>query len=155
MSALMVLMWALQLLARSAASLPIELVLGSQPGIAATVEVFVGAGSGVSSTPAASDAFETARLDECMSDAATKLASVLAYGEWHMVDGRDERGALEPQLAGLTRVGVSVVSTFVQGIFRGLQILTAIEEQPGLKLVPARTPQDFIVVDRVQRPSPD
>lgn len=90
-----------------------------------------------------------------MSDAATKLASVLAYGEWHMVDGRDERGALEPQLAGLTRVGVSVVSTFVQGIFRGLQILTAIEEQPGLKLVPARTPQDFIVVDRVQRPSPD
>jgi hypothetical protein len=154
MSALVVLMWALQLLARSAASLPIELVLGSQPGIAATVEVFVGAGSGVSSTPAASDAFETARLDECMSDAATKLASVLAYGEWHMVDGRDERGALEPQLAGLTRVGVSVVSTFLQGTFRALQI-TAIEEQLGLKLVPARAPQDFIVVDRVERPSPD
>jgi hypothetical protein len=59
-----------------------------------------------------------------MSDAATKLASVLAYWEWHMVDGRDERGALEPQVAGLTRVGVSVVSAFLQGIFRGLQILT-------------------------------
>jgi uncharacterized protein (TIGR03435 family) len=38
---------------------------------------------------------------------------------------------------------------------RAPRIFTAIEEQLGLKLVPARAPQDFIVVDRVERPSPD
>jgi len=131
MSALMVLMWALQLLARSAATLPIELALGSLPATVANVEMFVGAASVVSSTPATSDAFETARLDECMSDAATKLASVIAHEDSQMVDSTDERGALEPQLATLTRVGVSVLSTFLQGIFRGVQILTRQSHRPA------------------------
>lgn len=127
MSALVVLMWALLLLARSAASLPIELVLGSLPGAANNVEVWAGAGSGESSRAATCDAFETARLDECISDAAKKIASVLAREDWLMIDRTDEHGDLEPQLARITRVGTAVVSRLLQGIFRGLQILTASE----------------------------
>jgi len=38
---------------------------------------------------------------------------------------------------------------------RAATIFTAIEEQLGLKLEPARAPRDFIVIDRVERPSPD
>jgi uncharacterized protein (TIGR03435 family) len=38
---------------------------------------------------------------------------------------------------------------------RGQTIFTAVEEQLGLKLEPARAPRDFIMIDRVERPSPN
>jgi uncharacterized protein (TIGR03435 family) len=38
---------------------------------------------------------------------------------------------------------------------RGQTIFTALEEQLGLKLEPTRVPRQFIVIDRVERPSPD
>lgn len=38
---------------------------------------------------------------------------------------------------------------------RGQTVFTAIEEQLGLKLEPARAPREFIVIDRVERPSPN
>jgi uncharacterized protein (TIGR03435 family) len=38
---------------------------------------------------------------------------------------------------------------------RAATIFTAIEEQLGLKLEPARAPREFIVIDRVERPSPN
>jgi len=38
---------------------------------------------------------------------------------------------------------------------RSQTIFTAVEEQLGLKLEPARAPRDFIVIDRVERPSPN
>jgi uncharacterized protein (TIGR03435 family) len=38
---------------------------------------------------------------------------------------------------------------------RGQTIFTAVEEQLGLKLEPAKAPRDFIVIDRVERPSPN
>jgi uncharacterized protein (TIGR03435 family) len=34
-------------------------------------------------------------------------------------------------------------------------IFTALEDQRGLKLEPARAPREFIVIDRVERPSPN
>ena len=38
---------------------------------------------------------------------------------------------------------------------RGQTIFAALEEQLGLKLEPARAPREFIVIDRVERPSPN
>ena len=38
---------------------------------------------------------------------------------------------------------------------RGQTIFTAVEDQLGLKLEPARAPREFIVIDRVERPSPN
>ena len=38
---------------------------------------------------------------------------------------------------------------------RAATIFTAIEEQLGLRLEPARAPREFIVIDRVERPSPN
>jgi uncharacterized protein (TIGR03435 family) len=38
---------------------------------------------------------------------------------------------------------------------RAATIFTALEEQLGLRLEPARAPRDFIVIDRVERPSPN
>jgi uncharacterized protein (TIGR03435 family) len=34
-------------------------------------------------------------------------------------------------------------------------IFSAIEDQLGLRLEPARAPREFIVIDRVERPSPN
>src|SRR5207249_11953025 len=41
------------------------------------------------------------------------------------------------------------------GVPRGQTIFTAVEDQIGLKLEPARAPRDFIVIDRVERPTPN
>jgi uncharacterized protein (TIGR03435 family) len=38
---------------------------------------------------------------------------------------------------------------------RGQTIFTALEEQLGLKLEPAKAPREFIVIDHVERPSPN
>jgi uncharacterized protein (TIGR03435 family) len=38
---------------------------------------------------------------------------------------------------------------------RAPAISTALEAQLGLKLEPARAPREFIVIDRVERPSPN
>ena len=38
---------------------------------------------------------------------------------------------------------------------RGQTVFTAVEDQLGLKLEPARAPRDFILIDHVERPSPN
>lgn len=38
---------------------------------------------------------------------------------------------------------------------RAATIFTALEEELGLKLEPTRVPREFIVIDQVERPSPN
>ena len=126
MTAVMVLVCALQMLGRTAESLPpIELVVGPLPGIAQNVEAFVRTGSGVISLFTTSDVFETARRSECVSEAVTKVASIIAHEEWHVLYGSDERGAYETQLATLRRLGVSMTSTLFQGVSRAMSCVLA------------------------------
>ena len=46
-------------------------------------------------------------------------------------------------------------STEPSDVPRAPNIFTALEEQLGLKLEPARAPREFIVINRVERPSPN
>lgn len=130
MSTVMVLVCALELLGRSAAALPpIELVAGPPPGVAANVEAFVRAGSGVISLVTSTETFEEARRSECRTyDAVAKVASIVAHEEWHVVHGADERGAYEVQLATLVRLGVSVTSRVFAGVMRSMQVV--LDSQP-------------------------
>src|SRR5215216_5416371 len=125
MSPVMVLVCALELLGRSAAALPpIELVAAQPPGVAANVEAFVRAGSGVISLVTSSEAFEQARRSECRAyDAVAKVASIVAHEEWHVRHGGDERGAYEAPLATLVRLGVSLTSRVFAGVMRSMQVV--------------------------------
>jgi hypothetical protein len=123
MSATMILMCALELLGRFGATLPpIELVLATPSGVAANVEAFVRAGSGVISLLTSSDVFAAAARNGCQdAGAVAKIASIIAHEEWHVLHGADERGAYDAQLATLVRLGVSPGSTLFQGVLRSRQ----------------------------------
>jgi hypothetical protein len=125
MSTAMVLVCALQLLGRSAAALPpIELVATAPPGIAANVDAFVRAGSGVISILTTTETFAEARRSDCRAyDAVAKVASIIAHEEWHVLHGGDEQGAYEAQLATLVRLGVSLTSRVFAGVVRSMQVV--------------------------------
>lgn len=132
MTTAMVLVCALQVLGRSAASLPpIELVTRPLPGVAPNVEGFVRGGSGVISVLTTSDVFAAARLGDCASDAVTKLASIVAHEEWHVLHGGDERGAYEWQLQTLVRLGVSATGSLFQGVIRAMRVVLASQTPAG------------------------
>ena len=38
---------------------------------------------------------------------------------------------------------------------RGLSLFTAVQEQPGLRLDSGRGPGEFLVIDRIERPTPN
>jgi uncharacterized protein (TIGR03435 family) len=40
-------------------------------------------------------------------------------------------------------------------VLRGQTIFAALEQQLGLRLEPARAPREFIVIDAIERPSPN
>ena len=40
-------------------------------------------------------------------------------------------------------------------VARGTSVFTAVEEQLGLKLTPGKSSRGYIVIDRVERPSPN
>jgi hypothetical protein len=121
----MVLVCALELLGRSAAALPpIELVAVPPPGIAANVEAFVRAGSGVISLLTTTETFAEVRRSECRAyNAVAKVASIITHEEWHVLHGSDERGAYEVQLATLMRLGVSLTSRVFDGVVRSMQVV--------------------------------
>ena len=58
---------------------------------------------------------------------------------------------LDENTPGIDRIPVPANDT--TGIPRAPNIFTALEEQLGLKLEPTRTPRNYIVIDRVERPS--
>jgi hypothetical protein len=125
MSPVMVLVCALGLLGRSASTLPpIQLIAAPPAGVAANVEAFVRAGSGVISVLTSTETFEEAQRSECRAyDVVAKLASIVAHEEWHVLHGADERGAYEAQLATLVRLGVSLTSRVFAGVMRSMQVV--------------------------------
>jgi hypothetical protein len=122
MSAAMVLVCALEVLGRSAASLPpIELIFDAPPGVAANVEAFVRPGSGIITLLTSSDAFVAASHSGCREyNAVAKIASLIAHEEWHVTHGADERGAYEAQLSALMRSGVAPSSRVFVGVVRSM-----------------------------------
>jgi hypothetical protein len=120
-----VLACALDMLGRSAASLPpIELLAERPPGVDRNVEAFVRPGSGIISILATSAVFEKAVRSRCGAyDAVAKLASIIAHEEWHVRHGGDERGAYEEQLATLSRLAIHPNSGLYTGVLRSMLVV--------------------------------
>jgi hypothetical protein len=104
-----VLVCALNMLGRSAASFPpIELVRDVPVDVSATAEGFVRLGDRRIYLVATSSAFQRARhsLDRCGDTMAIrKIASVLIHEEVHLKQGPDEKNAYHAQLTMLTALG--------------------------------------------------
>jgi hypothetical protein len=105
-SAAAILVCVLDVLGRSAASLPpIELVASPPPGISANAEAFVQHPSPTIRLVTSSPAF---RIATCRNRRSlVKLAGIIAHEEYHIRKGPgDEKGAYERQLMTMMRLGL-------------------------------------------------
>ena len=66
-----------------------------------------------------------------------------------VVDRTGLRGPFDVELEWSSDVGTSATNSNTPSIF------TALQEQLGLRLEPSRGPVDVLVIDSVQRPTPD
>jgi len=115
-----ILVCALNMLGRSAASLPpIELVRTVPVDVSATAEGFVRPGDRRIYLVATTSAFQSAQLslDRCGNTMAIrKIASVLIHEEVHLKQGAGERAAYEAQLTTLTALGAGPTTAVYRGV---------------------------------------
>ena len=119
-----VLSCALSILGRSLNSLPpIEFVTDPPAGASAGVEAFVDRQfttiTIVTTSPLFQELLQT-DLSTSGSDLFRKLASVVVHEEWHILNGRDERGAYEAQLMTLTLLGSGPGTPLYQMVHRSM-----------------------------------
>ena len=109
-----VLLCALDLLSRSRALAPIELLPSPPPQASRNVEAFVTHNPDkiylITSTAVFQEAL-SARWPSARREACLKLASIIVHEEWHLRHGADERGAYLAQLTTLQALGAAT-STF-------------------------------------------
>src|SRR5262245_56629662 len=117
MGSITVLVCALELLGRSASSMPPIKVLALPPAdVSANAEGFVRTNENVIYVLASGVAYRQADCNQRRS--LLKLASVLVHEEWHLRHGADERGAYEAQLGTLLRLGTQPDSFLYVGVVR-------------------------------------
>lgn len=119
MSAAAVLVYALSLLGRSAASMPpIELLDVRPADVSLNAEAFVRRDPETIYILTTTASFKDAQAGNY--DALRKIASILVHEEWHIRNGPDEQGAYEAQLMTLMRLGVPVDSNLRHGVARAM-----------------------------------
>jgi hypothetical protein len=107
-SAEAVLVCALSLLPRTAASPPIQLVDAPPAGVSSNAEAFVIAGEARIYLVTSTEMFRRARQanDRCGDlEAHRWIAAVIVHEAWHVLHGADEAGAYTAQLMALTQLG--------------------------------------------------
>jgi hypothetical protein len=137
-SAAAVLVCALDLMGRSARSLPpIELLASAPPEATLHVEGFVRPESNTIYLITSSDVFRTAQRSphRCGArQALKKLASIIVHEEWHVRHGADEEGAYAAQLTELARLGVTPGSALYHSVTRAMLLVRANRERSGERL---------------------
>ena len=137
-SAATVLVCALDLLGRSAQSLPpIELIASAPPEATRRVEAFVRPQSNTIYLVTSSDVFRTAQRSRqrCGArEAMKKLASIIVHEEWHVRNGPDEEGAYAAQLTELSRLGVSPGSALHYSVTRSMMAVRANQARAAERL---------------------
>jgi len=141
MGSITVLVCTLELLGRSASSMPPIKVLALPPtGVSANAEGFVRMDEGIIYVLASGVAYRQADCGDRRS--LIKLASVLVHEEWHIRHGGDERGAYEAQLGTLLRLGAQPDSFVYTGVVRSmLSVLKAEERAAANARRAASTPE--------------
>jgi len=107
-SAEAVLVCALSLLPRHAASLPIQFVDAPTAGVSPNAEAFVIAGEARIYLVTSTEMFRRARHADYRCgdfDAHRWVAAVIVHEKWHVRHGADEAGAYAAQLVALTQLG--------------------------------------------------
>ncbi|HEX5107669.1 MAG TPA: hypothetical protein VFV95_04450 [Vicinamibacterales bacterium] len=153
MGSISVLVCALELLGRSAVSMPPIKVLATPPaGVSVNAEAFVRADEGIIYVLAPGAAYRHARCDERRS--LVKLASVLVHEEWHIRHGADERGAYEAQLGTLLRLGMQPDSAVYIGVVRSMNWVLKARERDAANARRAAATSDRAIADAGPVPSP-
>jgi hypothetical protein len=128
MGSITVLVCALELLGRSASSMPPIKVLALPPAdVSVNAEGFVRGNDGIIYVVASGVAYHQASCDDRRS--LLKLASVLVHEEWHIRHGTDERGAYEAQLGTLLRLGAQPDSFVYTGVVRSMNSVLKAQER--------------------------
>jgi len=130
MDAAAVLVCALNLLGRSAASMPpVELLVHRPPDVSANAEAFVRHGSGTISVLTDTATFRSAACGPGPGTSLVKLASILAHEASHVRDGPGERLAYEAQLRTLLRLGVHPKSRLYSGVEAAMRVAVANQQR--------------------------
>lgn len=128
-----VLICALDLLGRSASSMPpIELLAGPPPHVSPRTEAFVTRTSRTINLITSAPAFREARCQN--RESLARLASILVHEEWHVRNGSDERGAYEAQLMALMRLGYGPDSSTYYWVKRSMQAVLKQQRQPKVAM---------------------
>jgi hypothetical protein len=143
MGTVAVLLCAIDLLGRSASSMPQIEPLALRPAdVSVNADGFVRPGSSVIYVITSAPAFRDADCHRRKS--LVKLASVLVHEEWHIRHGADERGAYEAQLSALMRLGATPESTLYRSVLRSMRTVLQAQarpaEDPPRAAVPAEGP---------------
>src|SRR5687767_10092544 len=100
-----VLVCALEMLFRSAATFPPIVLIDTRPAdVSAAAEAFVRRNPDTIYILTSSFTFRAAEAGD--RGALQKLASILVHEEWHLKHGPDERGAYQAQLTALLSLGL-------------------------------------------------
>ncbi|HZM91767.1 MAG TPA: hypothetical protein VFB92_00025 [Vicinamibacterales bacterium] len=130
-SAATILVCALDLLGRSAPSLPpIAFVDTRPPDVSERAEAFVRIGDPTIYLLTSSALFKEAQSsrEKCGGfHALRKLASVIVHEEWHVRHGTDERGAYEAQLTALASMSAGLGTAVYGDVIRAMR--AAVETQ--------------------------
>lgn len=127
-----VLVCALELLGRSAGSLPpIEFVDSPPPDASPTANGFVRHDVPKIFLIRSSEAVRSARCESRRS--LLHLASVIVHEEWHVRNGSDERRAYEAQLTALLRLGAQPNDWIYRSVYRSMRTVLEAQKQAALR----------------------
>ena len=124
-----VLVCALDLLGRSAATFPpIVLLAERPPDVSHIAEAFTRSGAQAIYVLTSSGTFRSIQRADYRCgdlDAVRKLASILVHEEVHLRNGPDEREAYQAQLATLVRLGAPPGSPAFSSVVRSMKVVLA------------------------------